>query len=579
MSLDLPEEQQPYYQKIVDLLSHYEDGWEVFINAHKADSFDYPLIRKPEFEDDPYLPKTWLELADKVISIVAVDKFKLDVLPNRIEIIRPDQMLDAYTSHGLPDSYSHWSFGKKREKHEKEYDASKNLSYEIVINSDPCLAYCMSNNTPIMQMLVIAHACYGHNAVFKNNYLFQEFTSTQTILNDVRALRNYVSDCMRNYGHKAVSDFLDSCHALEFMDMPDTRARKKLTEEERRARHERKQLARFDRIEPVDKRYGEDDELSDAFDKAHKKDETPPYHHRGEKNILGFMAENAPHLTDWQREIMRRRSELMTYFKPQMMTKMLNEGMATFTHAKILDTMFEIGLIDYGMKLSYRNSHDGVTFQLPSVVKRPLPNGETQHVFAPQSINPYALGFAMFEDIERICMDPTDEDREWFPHIAGNGDWLGTVIHAMESCSDETFVEQYLSPTVMRKFGFFTVEDLKENKHYEVIAVQSEDGFKAIRRQLARDYRFSEMFPDIRVHDYQSRTDRSLVLRHQKLDGRPLDDENVGKILPHLHRLWQHPVTIESVNDNGEVTEAYCSRKGYNYKEFTLKDPYMGYEV
>ncbi|MCD8497978.1 MAG: SpoVR family protein [Alphaproteobacteria bacterium] len=295
---DRPEEEQDYYKKVTELLDHYEDGWNVFIDAHRANNYDFPLVRKPEYENDPYLPKTWLQLADAVIGIIATEKYKLDVLPNDIEIIRADQMLDAYTTTGLPDSYRHWSFGKRRMSEEMNYDSSKHLAYEIVINSSPCLAYCMDTNSPLLQMIVIAHASYGHNTVFKNNYLFKEFTDTENILIDNRRMRDYIFECEKKYGWKEVSRVLDFCHAMQFVDTSDKPNKSKPRRSEILKRQREKDLQRHLNAprQSVFNIAANDDE-SDGPQR-----EISGHPRQGEKNILAFMADHAPPFTGMEAE-------------------------------------------------------------------------------------------------------------------------------------------------------------------------------------------------------------------------------------------------------------------------------------
>src|SRR5574338_928520 len=114
-----------------------------------------------------------LQKYDKEIMRIA-NLYRLDTYPNQIEIINSEQMLDAYSSVGMPLGYSHWSFGKQFMNVEKSYKRGyMGLAYELVINSDPCISYLMEENTLVMQITVIAHACYGHNSFFKNNYLYK----------------------------------------------------------------------------------------------------------------------------------------------------------------------------------------------------------------------------------------------------------------------------------------------------------------------------------------------------------------------------------------------------------------------
>lgn len=560
-----PEEEQEYYSDIVALLNHYEDGWNVFIEADKAKDYDYPLRRKTEHINNPYIPETWLELADAVISIIAKKKYELDVYDNRIEIIRADQMLDAYTTTGLPNSYRHWSFGKRRAVEEKKYDKSKHLAYEIVINSNSCLAYCMDTNTPLLQLIVIAHASYGHNAVFKSNYLFQGYTDADTILIDNQRMRDYVAECEQKYGIKEVSEFLDFCHAMRFMDMPEAMRRDSLRKSDLKKRQADQRL-QFHLQTP----------LSSVFNLDSNKDELTAepvdFSYRGHKNIMAFIAANAPHMPEWKRNIMGMVGNLSQYIKPNMMTKVLNEGMATFIHDRILKTMRDIGLIDFGMYNQYDQINQRVIYQPPAVLTGKRHDGSQIEALVGAQMNPYTLGFKVLEEIVRICKNPTAEDREWFPHFAGDPDWLSMVKHAVFSSNDDTFIEQYLSPQAMRDLRMFCVEDKQSQDFIEVTAIHAGEGFRKIRMNLAADYRLSDHIPDISLYDYQEKTDRCMVLRHKVIHGRKLDENDTQLILEHMHRHWGHPIVIESVDEEGKVVETYSSPVGYNYKNYRLLD-------
>ncbi|MFA7275228.1 MAG: SpoVR family protein [Pseudobdellovibrionaceae bacterium] len=558
-----------YKDKIEQLLSHYVDGDQVFINAHKAKDFDYPLLRKEEFADDPYLPDSWLALVAEVQGIIAKDMMGLDVYSPRIEIIRADQMLDMYTTVGLPHSYRHWSFGKARIREEKKFDQNKHLAYEIVINSDPCIAYCMDTNSPVMQMLVISHACYGHNAVFKNNYLFQEFTNADTIIGHIKSMRDFIEECEEKYGWKTVSDFLDFCHAMDTIDVPDTKKVKRLTSKQLKARE-------------IERRNAISEAPTDLFnskaEEEGKTDKKRAFAFSGEKNILMYMAEHDERFSGWQRNIMKMRSELSQYFKPQRMTQLLNEGFATYVHNKIMTEMYDMGLMDYGMFMEFKNSNDGVTYQPSAVRKVKGPDGKEVEKLVGASMNPYALGYAIYCDIERICNNPTEEDRRWFKNFAGSGDWLAMTKHAMENSSDETFVAQYLSPTVMRKFAMFSLEGMEDNDYYEITAIHNEDGFRQIRDQLAENYRYSGRVPDVSIHNYQD-FDRCLILRHRIQDGKLLDEQETTMVLQHMHKQRGYPVVIESVDEDGEVIETLTSIPDYDYTEFSSAHDELRFDI
>jgi stage V sporulation protein R len=173
---------------------------------------------------------------------VALSELGLEVYPNQIEVITAEQMLDAYSSIGMPLFYKHWSFGKHFAQHEALYrKGMRGLAYEIVINSSPCISYVMEENTATMQTLVIAHAAFGHNHFFRNNYLFKQWTDADGILDYLAFAKGYVSSCEERYGQAAVERTLDAAHALMSHGVHRHPQRKKLDlrQEELRERERR----------------------------------------------------------------------------------------------------------------------------------------------------------------------------------------------------------------------------------------------------------------------------------------------------------------------------------------------------
>lgn len=157
-------------------------------------------------------------------------KYKLDIYPNQLEIINAEQMMDAYSSVGMPITYHHWSYGKQFVQTEKHYTKGHmGLAYEIVINSDPCISYLMEENSMAMQALVIAHACYGHNSFFKNNYLFKTWTNADAIVDYLLFAKKYITECEERYGLQAVEELLDSTHALKNYGVDRYKRPQKLT--------------------------------------------------------------------------------------------------------------------------------------------------------------------------------------------------------------------------------------------------------------------------------------------------------------------------------------------------------------
>jgi stage V sporulation protein R len=258
-----------------------------------------------------------------------------------------------------------------------------------------------------------------------------------------------------------------------------------------------------------------------------------------QENLLYFIEKNAPLLEPWQREIVRIVRKLGQYFYPQRQTQVMNEGWATFWHYTLMNHLYDEGFVTDGFMMEFLQSHTGVVFQPTFDV--PYYNG----------INPYALGFAMMRDIRRICEQPTDEDRDWFPDIAG-GDWLKVLDFAMRNFKDESFVAQYLSPTVMRDLRLFAISDDDREEHLEVTAIHEEQGYRALRQSLAEQYNLGSREPNIQVFNVDRRGDRSMTLRHYRHNRRPLGD-SVEEMLRHIRRLWGFTVRLETLDENGRT--------------------------
>jgi len=189
-------------------------------------------------------PDWTFELLERYHSEIkrVADYYKLDAYPNQIEVITSEQMMDAYSSIGMPINYNHWSFGKKFIQTEQGYKHGQmGLAYEIVINSDPCIAYLMEENTVTMQALVMAHACYGHNSFFKGNYLFQTWTDASSIIDYLLFAKNYIAECEQKHGVQEVEDLLDSCHALMNFGVDRYKRPEKISIAEEKSRQEERE--------------------------------------------------------------------------------------------------------------------------------------------------------------------------------------------------------------------------------------------------------------------------------------------------------------------------------------------------
>jgi len=478
-------------------------------------------------------PDWTFELLDRYQAEIerVADHYRLATYPNQIEVITAEQMMDAYSSVGMPIGYHHWSFGKRFISTEQNYKRGQmGLAYEIVINSNPCIAYLMEENTLPMQALVMAHACYGHNSFFKNNYLFKTWTDADSIIDYLVFARHYISECEEKYGIDEVESLLDSCHALMNQGVDRYKRPQKLSLAQEKRRQQRREEYLQSQVNELWRTLPQKPQAHQASGR---------YPAEPQENLLYFVEKNAPLLDSWQREIIRIVRKISQYFYPQRQTQVMNEGWATFWHYTILNHLYDEGLVTDRFILEFLHSHTNVVAQ--PAYNSPYYSG----------INPYALGFAMFRDLRRVCEAPTEEDRRWFPDYAG-APWLDTLHFAMENFKDESFISQFLSPKVMRDFRLFAIEDDDQRNYLKIGAIHNEEGYRQLRQNLAAQYNLSNQDPNIQVFDVDLKGDRTLRLRYVPHQRVPLDDSH-DQVLKHLHRLWGFAVTLEEESADGSL--------------------------
>ena len=174
-----------------------------------------------------------LEYWDKRIQ-EKVREFGLDCFPQQFEVCDHNQMLSNMAYSGIPSHYPHWSYGKTYEKQKTLYDYGvAGLPYEMVINSNPTLAYLMRENSLLLQILTIAHV-YGHNDFFKNNFTFRSTRAEYTI-DTFKAhgdrVRQYIED--PSIGLESVEKLIDAAHAVSLECRRNLAIRKRTPEEEK----------------------------------------------------------------------------------------------------------------------------------------------------------------------------------------------------------------------------------------------------------------------------------------------------------------------------------------------------------
>ena len=457
-------------------------------------------------------------------------ELKLDIYPNQLEVITSEQMLDAYASVGLPVMYKHWSFGKQFTRETDLYRKGKRgLAYEMVLNTNPCINFLMEENSATTQVLVLAHAAYGHNHVFKNNYMFKQWTDAGSIVDYLVFAKNYIAECEEKYGFDKVEKTLDATHALMNFGVDRYNRPGKLS----LAKEEAKQADRKKYLQDQVNELWKTVPVGKPAPVPEKKFLKEP-----EENILYFLEKKSPKLENWQREIIRIVRKIAQYFEPQRCTKVLNEGWASFTHYYMMHRLWDKGLLSDGAMLEFYQLHSSVLYQ---------PGFDSKYY---SGMNPYYLGFEIFTEIRRMCEFPTKEDEEYFPDLVGTP-WVDACLDAVANYRDESFIRQFLTPNLCRKMGLFLLND-DSKSDYLVKAIHNETGYKQIRKALADQYLTENYMPKIEIVDVDHYGSRKLTLMYYENGSKTLS-EQAKRVLKYIEDLWGFPVELVD-QDNKRYT-------------------------
>jgi len=427
-----------------------------------------------------------LEYWNERIEKLATD-YGLDYYNQEFEIINYEDMIGYESYVGMPSHYPHWSYGKSYERIKTlhKYNLT-GLPYEMVINSNPCIAYLMKDNSLLIQVLTIAHV-YAHNDFFKNNRLFKIGTKAEYTIemfkNHANRIRDYISD--PSIGYASVEKILNAAHAVklqtervvEFQNRSEEKEKPKLAVVENKKDF------------PYLERYTQSKEENDAEELKGLK--------KPEQDLLRFIVGNG-RLQDWEKDIISIVREEAQYFIPQIETKIMNEGWASFWHYKLLNSLE----LPQNMHFEFLRKHNEVIKPLKS------------------SINPYYVGFKIFEDLY-------------------NKYGFGKIFEVRQTERDQSFIRRYLTKELCSEMNLF--EYVTAGNDYMVSEVSDEDGWKVIRDTLCNTAGIGSI-PTIIVTDW-SRKDNTLVLTHE-FDGRELELSYTYETLKHVVDLWNGKVIL-----------------------------------
>lgn len=503
----------------------------------------------------PYLARE----QDKIEKIAA--DYGLDFFPTVFEMLPYDQINEVASYGGFPTRYPHWRFGMEYEQLSKSSEYGLSKIYELVINNNPAIAYLLEGNSLTDQKMVMCHV-YGHVDFFKNNFTFRstDLDVTGPVVSPVGGGQSYDPDrkwvdkmanhgsvirrIIDRYGIEPVEELVDYCLSLENLIDPWSpfvvRHSKKLEEEEVGPREV--EVPRLAAKEYMDSFINPESYLQEQREKIEKKraSQKGKVPQEPTRDVLAFLIEHAP-LERWERAVLSIIREEAYYFLPQMQTKIMNEGWASYWHSRLMTEK----VCDANEILDYSENNAAVMST------------------AGGRLNPYKLGVELFRSVEERwnkgqfgkeweSVDNLDRKVSWDQHLG-----LGRqkVFEVRALYNDVTFIDEFLTPEFAIQHKLFSFEWSPRNERYEIHTRK----FREVKEKLL--FQLTNMGnPFILVEDsnFENRGELLLTHEHRGID---LRNDYCRDSMRALHRLWKRPVVLRSKQESKAVLYRYDGKE------------------
>jgi stage V sporulation protein R len=478
------------------------------------------------------------------------DEYGLDYFTQIFEMLDYREMCEIASYGGFPVRYPHWRFGMEYDHMIKSHTYGLSKIYELVINTDPCYAYLLEGNSYVDQKLVMAHV-YGHNDFFKNNHYFSrtDRRMIDVMANSAARVRRH----MDRHGVSTVESFIDVCLSIDNLIDPWAPFRDGGRQDDGaedddangRLRNVRGYLE--DYVNPPDF-IAEQKERA----KAEKEASRRKIPQRPERDVLGFLIQHAP-LESWEADVLGIIREEAYYFLPQMQTKIMNEGWASYWHSRIMTerALQAPEIIDYADVVS------------------------SVFATAPGRLNPYKLGVELFRDIEdrwnkgrfgaewEAC-DNHEQRANWDREL---GEGRKRIFEVRKLYNDVTFIDEFFTLDFCRDNKFFT---FAENRRSGQLEIETREFEKVKSKLLSQLTNFGQPF--IYVVDANDLNRGELLLGHRH-EGEDLKLDYARDTLRNLERVWRRPVSILSTVDDKP------KRIRYDGSEVTISDEPAAFTV
>ena len=489
--------------------------------------------------------------ADNKIQKI-VEEFGLDCYPQEFDVIPAQKMLEIMSYH-LPVNYSHWSFGREYEKHRTQYEYTSGIPYEVVLNSNPSRAFLMNTNPYPIQVLVMAHV-YAHNDFMKNNRYF--VPTRKDMLTSASEAATRFRKYEEDFGVAEVETLIDSAHAIQWNINSDFFI------------EEQGPIDELERKNNLGYSQDSQSEFADFFDYDKKQKPVTFEEHRikrkqqrqklpakPDRDLMQFIMKHSPRgFEEWELDILNFIREQSRYFSPQMKTKVMNEGWATFWHMRIMDRLFKDGFLN-------TEEHGYYNLYNARVV-----------ACNPVGINPYLLGVKSFQNIEdrfnkgqfgREWEENESQDKWDIDTAAGKG--LEKIFEVRRTHMDWFFLEEFLNEKICDEAQLYIFQSKIEENIEEFVI--EETGWRTVKNWLVRSYAHSGM-PLIKVIDGDYSGKRELYLKHF-YEGLSLDEEYCYETLRNIYNLWDRPVYLETVEVEGNKENHLLIK--FDGKEFSTR--------
>ena len=429
----------------------------------------------------------------------------LDPYPVQFEMV-PATIMYEFGSYGLPGRFSHWTRGKAFHRMKTSYDFGLSKIYELVINTNPSYAFLLENNSVLENTFVAAHV-FGHTDFFKHNAYFAH--TARNMVDRVSASAERIRKYEFERGRMEVERFLDAVLAIE--EHVDYNVRIKPTPDE--SDLSKQADTEYEDIWKLDKAHRE--QQAKARRPAARKFPKEPT-----KDILLFLAEHAPELEDWQRDILLIVREEMLYFVPQMQTKIMNEGHASIAHSRIMREM-DLSGEDH---MRFATLHTSVLSPSRS------------------SLNPYYLGYTLWQDIERRWDNPTDEEKAK-GRLPGQGH--AKMLEVRETDNDVSFLRNYLTEDLVKELDLYLYR--KEGDEWVIV----EKDWRKVRDGIVGSMT-NFGYPYLVIDDADYHRNSELYIKHL-FEGQEMDLSYAEKTLGYVYQIWGRAVHLETVFDEKRV--------------------------